>query len=121
MDKLVLDLPFLFADHHVTEVRRILLAISGVVNVYASSAYHLVEVTFDNKQVEPEAIKAALDKAGYLRGLLLPAEATSVNSNGHVRRTTDFDPTTRSLNFSRPAISEDQAAWPCPGLGLIKK
>jgi len=33
----VIELPALFGDHHVTEVRRILNEIQGVKDVYASS------------------------------------------------------------------------------------
>jgi len=122
MDRLVLDLPFLFADHHVTEVRRILLALAGISDIYASSANRLVEVTYESALLEPEKIKAALEQAGYLRDMPQPTESDQVNDNNHSRRTTDYDPSTQSVRFSRPAPSEPQAdTWPCPGMGLLKK
>ena len=42
--------PALFGDHHVTEVRRILLSLPGVTEVYASSAFQVVEVTYDERK-----------------------------------------------------------------------
>ena len=44
MKKISLDLPTLFGDHHVTEVRRLLLELPGVAEVYASSSFQIVEV-----------------------------------------------------------------------------
>jgi copper chaperone CopZ len=47
METKTFDAPALYADHHVTEVRRILLELEGVTDVYASSAFQTVEVTYD--------------------------------------------------------------------------
>ena len=53
MEKITVDLPTMYGDHHVTDVRRILLALPGVEDVYASSAFRLVEVTFDPTKTSP--------------------------------------------------------------------
>ncbi len=51
MEKYTLDLPTMYGDHHVLEVRRILLEIPGIQDVYASSAFRAVEVTYDPAEV----------------------------------------------------------------------
>ena len=41
MKTLSLELPAMYGDHHVIEVRRILLEIDGVKDVYASSSFQV--------------------------------------------------------------------------------
>ena len=67
MSKLTLTIPNLYADHHVTKVRQTLMQMSGVENVIASSAFKTVVIEFDGKMT-PDAIVAALTKAGYAPG-----------------------------------------------------
>jgi hypothetical protein len=50
VENLTLELPALYADHHVLEVRRILQEMPGISEVYASSAYQMVDVRFDSIQ-----------------------------------------------------------------------
>ena len=45
-----LELPSMYGDHHVSEVRRILLEMEGVSEVYASSAFRAVEVEYNSKE-----------------------------------------------------------------------
>ena len=40
----------MYGDHHVVEVRRLLLEMPGVTDVYASSSFQVVEVAFDGVQ-----------------------------------------------------------------------
>ena len=75
METLTLEVPTMFGDHHVVEVRRILMELPGVEEVYASSSFQVVEVSFDPQKVEADALKDALDQAGYLGDLALPLEA----------------------------------------------
>ena len=75
MDTLTLELQKMYGDHHVVEVRRILLELPGVEDVYASSSFRIVEVTYDPGKVNPEQIKASLEEAGYFGELPLPAES----------------------------------------------
>ncbi len=56
------DAPALYGDHHVTEVRQILLALEGVSEVYASSAFHVIEVKFDPTKINAEQITAQLEE-----------------------------------------------------------
>jgi hypothetical protein len=55
----------MFADHHVLKAREALLALSGIEDVYASSAWQAVIVTYDPAAIQPEAIERALAQAGY--------------------------------------------------------
>ena len=41
MNKVTIDLPSMYGDHHVQEVRRLLFDLDGVEEVYASSAFQL--------------------------------------------------------------------------------
>ncbi len=50
MKTISFDLPSLFGDHHVVEVRRLLLEIAGVEDVYASSAFQVVEISLRSRQ-----------------------------------------------------------------------
>lgn len=65
MEKLVLNLPTLYADHHVLTLRQVLLGIEGVSEVYASSAWKQAVVTYDPAKAEPGAIEKATVDAGY--------------------------------------------------------
>jgi copper chaperone CopZ len=64
----------MYGDHHVVEVRRILLEIPGVEDVYASSSFRAVEVTYDPEKVNDLEIQLKLDEAGYLGEWTIIAE-----------------------------------------------
>ena len=74
MEVLNLDLPTMYGDHHVTEVRRLLLEIPGVEDVYASSGFHMVEVKYDPAKLETEVITNKRDQAGYMGELSITVE-----------------------------------------------
>jgi copper chaperone CopZ len=63
--KVVLDVPTLWADHHVLKVRDALLGLRGVEDVYASSAWKQVLVNYNGEQTAPADIEKALAEAGY--------------------------------------------------------
>jgi len=65
MEKLQLNIPDMYADHHVLKVRSALTALAGVQEVIASSAFRSISVTYDPATAAPEAIKATLARAGY--------------------------------------------------------
>jgi copper chaperone CopZ len=58
----------MYADHHVEQVRNVLLGLDGVEEVVASSAFKRVLVAFDPKLMTPDKVAAALTKAGYAPG-----------------------------------------------------
>lgn len=65
MEKLQLNLPDMWADHHVLKVRAVLTAMPGVQEVIASSAFRMVALSYDATLASPGAIMAALEEAGY--------------------------------------------------------
>ena len=65
MKKVVLDVPALWADHHVLKVRDVLVPLGGVDEVYASAAWKQVLVKYDEKKIKPADIEKALAEAGY--------------------------------------------------------
>ncbi|MEW5720835.1 MAG: heavy-metal-associated domain-containing protein [Chloroflexota bacterium] len=68
MEQITLTIPALWADHHVTNVKRLLSPISGVENVFASSAFKQVMVEFDAQKTSQAALVKALTNAGYAPG-----------------------------------------------------
>jgi copper chaperone CopZ len=116
----------MYADHHVTEVRRILLALPGIEAVSASSAFHVVEITHDPSVVTESAITQALDEAGYLQAPDIPTEsgiaAYGREGNGaYFRHTAAYLQTRRTVGFSQATASVGRPLWPCPGIGVVRK
>jgi copper chaperone CopZ len=125
MEKKTYNLPTMYADHHVVEVRRILLEMPGVNDVYASSAFQVVEVTYDPEVVKETDIAGTLEEAGYLGDWELIEEtgkpATSKNGDGvFFRHTEVFEQTKETIGFSQEVSNVGRPLWPCPGIGVIK-
>ncbi len=127
MDKASISVPAMYGDHHVLEVRRILLELSGVEEVNASSCFHTVEVSYDTTKVSVAEITARLDQAGYLGELAVPAETgVAVSQNGQrdqetfFRHTSAFEHTKQGVSFGQNVGYAGRALWPCPGLGVLK-
>ena len=118
------DLPAMYGDHHVTEVRRIIGELPGIEDLYASSAFHFLKVSYDEAQTSEEDIQAKLDEAGYTGELLIPQEtsipATENNGDSLFRHTAAFAQT-RQISFHQDTGATGRALWPCPGMGPIKK
>ena len=130
MDKKVFEVPAMYGDHHVTEVRSILLSTPGVMDVYASSAFRKVEVRFDESQTNAEQLAAKLEKAGYMGEMLFEVEfgVTSAESNTgnggkkpFFRHTEVFETSHQVVGFSQNVIHSGGAMWPCPGFDRVKK
>lgn len=130
MQKKVYEVPVLYGDHHVTEVRSLLLSISGVSDVYASSAFHVVEVTYDETKTTEQEITAKLDKAGYLGDWAVPVEfgvmpSEMASGNGSkkpfFRHTEVFENSRQVVSFSQNVIYSGRPLWPCPGFGRDKE
>jgi copper chaperone CopZ len=68
VEKTVLDVPKMYADHHVEKVRSALLQLDGVEEVTASSAFKRVVVSHDSARLNTSAIEKALKAAGYAPG-----------------------------------------------------
>ena len=65
MKTLTLNMPAMYADHHVLRVREVLAGLAGIALVVASSARKKVVVDYDESVLSPEGIAAALTGAGY--------------------------------------------------------
>ncbi len=125
MEKLTLELPALYADHHVLAVRQLLAELPGVTAIYASSAFHVVEVTFDPAQIDAERIRARLGEAGYLEPLAVPAESDraayhSDDPNVYFRHTAAYAHTGQTVGFAQRVAYAGRPLWPCPGMGPLK-
>jgi copper chaperone CopZ len=120
---LTLELPSMYGDHHVIEVRRLLLDLAGVEEVYASSSFRVVDVTFDDTAVTSDQIKHVLEEAGYLGELPMPAEtgqaATTEGEKPYFRHTAAFEQTGQVVSFGQQVPYNGRPLWPCPGMGPV--
>jgi copper chaperone CopZ len=120
------DTPALYGDHHVLEVRRILLEIPGVEDVYASSAFRIVEVTYDDEKISEAAISQLLGDAGYLGEWLLPQEQSLPSylqddkALSFFRHTQVFETSRQVVSFAQKVSYSGKPLWNCPGFGVIK-
>jgi copper chaperone CopZ len=129
VENLTLELPALYADHHVLEVRRILQEMPGISEVYASSAYQMVDVRFDPALISSEQIKAGLDAAGYLGELDVPVETNTPAARPgedlpdapkiFLRHTAAAEQSLKGISFTQQVPYTGRALWPCPGMGVI--
>jgi len=125
MEVLTLELPAMYGDHHVLEVRRLLFELPGVEDVYASSAFQVVEITYDPAKVDEEAIKDKLDGAGYLGDLPIPVEVpggvsvTGEGRTGFYRHTAADETTGQVVGFTQQVNYKGRALWPCPGMAPL--
>jgi copper chaperone CopZ len=119
------DTPALFGDHHVLEIRRLLLDLPGVEDVYASSAFRVVDVTYDTDKTNQEAISQVLSLAGYLGEWLQPeekgvaAETVAERSKNYFRHTEVFETSRQVVSFTQRVSFSGRPLWNCPGLGVI--
>jgi copper chaperone CopZ len=126
MKKLVLEVPAMYGDHHVLEVRRILLEAPGVETVDASSAFQIVEVGFDPEKSSEEVLRQRLDEAGYLADLQVPMEsgipAVSPDTNGgtYFRHSAAYETVGNVIAFGQAVSVSGRSLWPCPGMGPVQ-
>jgi copper chaperone CopZ len=65
MEKVVFNIPSLWADHHTLAVREALGQVSGVEEVTASALYKDVVIQYDPSAVSPDVLESTLADAGY--------------------------------------------------------
>ena len=118
------EAPALYGDHHVSEARRILFEMAGVSDVYASSAFQIIEVTFDPEKTQAELIEARLQEAGYLGEIPLLVETGIAverkDGDGVFRHTAMYETVKTTVTFAQRVDRGRRALWPCPGLGVVK-
>lgn len=119
------EAPALYGDHHVSEVQRILRELPGVEEVYASSAFQTIEVTFDESKINADRITTCLEEAGYLGEVPMLAESGiaaygRVDGNSNFRHTAVYKTIKQTVSFSQSVLHQGRPLWPCPGLGAVK-
>jgi copper chaperone CopZ len=115
----------MYGDHHVLEVRRILLNLPGVKEVNASSAFGMVSVTYDPVEINDLEIQLKLDEAGYLGEWTLPVEESAgsyyeAKGKSFFRHTEVFETSKHVVSFAQNASYTGRPLWTCPGMGVIK-
>jgi copper chaperone CopZ len=126
MEEIQIQVPAMYGDHHVLEVRRILLEIPGVMDVNASSCFQVAQVKYDPAQTESETIHAVLEAAGYLQSLQIPTESGipsygTQRSDVYFRQTASLEHVSSAVQFTQKVSSSGRPLWPCPGMGLIRR
>jgi copper chaperone CopZ len=104
-----ISLPAMFGDHHVVQVRQIVMALPGVKDVRASASRRAISVTFNRAQLTAEALSAALAQGGFTPGAQ-PAEALGAGDQLPIVAAAD-QVDIREAKYSPPA-----AFGVCPGL-----
>jgi copper chaperone CopZ len=125
MEESILNLPSMYGDHHVTEVRRILLDLPGVDAVNASSCFHTVVVRYDHTQLTLAAIQDTLEAAGYSDSPAFPAESGAAayaanESPAYFRHTTAYAQVGTAVSFGQRVPYAGRPLWPCPGMGAVQ-
>ncbi len=125
MQTVTYETPVVYGDHHVIEVRRILSELPGVKEVYASSAFHVIEVSFDSKKINEKEIAKKLEAAGYLREWNIPVEvgAKPQGEEGEkpfFRHTQTYETVKKVVSFGQSVGAQGRPLWPCPGMEPAK-
>ena len=121
MTSVAIDVPVMYADHHVVEVRRILFEVPGVEAVDASSAFQVVKIEYDPDKTSEDILKQILDENGYLGDLQVPLESgkPAVGSDGdtYFRHTAASKAAGKAISFGQEIAASGRPLWPCPGMG----
>ena len=125
METKAFDAPALYGDHHVSEVQSILKELPGIENVYASSAFQAIEVTFDESKTSAEKIAARLEEAGYLGDVPMLTETGvaaygRADGNSNFRHTAVYNTIKKTVSFAQNVKHQGRPLWPCPGLGAVE-
>ena len=125
METKTFEAPALYGDHHVSEVRRILEGLTGVSDVYASSAFQVIEVTFDPEKISAEEISKQLENEGYLGELPMISETgiavEKKEGDGVFRHTAVYETIKDTVSFAQSVRYPGRPLWPCPGLGPVRQ
>jgi hypothetical protein len=124
MERLSLDLPALYGDHHVLKVRQLLLELPGIEDLYVSSCFRLAEIVYDPSLLDEQAIKAKLEAAGYLDDLSTPAESGvaiygTETAQRYLRHTATYQQTGQVIGFAQVVTDYGRPLWPCPGMDVV--
>jgi len=121
MTSVTIDVPVMYADHHVVEVRRILFEAPGVKTVDASSAFQVVRIEYDPDKTSEDVFRQILANNGYLGDLEVPLESgkPAVGSDGdtYFRHTAASAAAGTAISFGQEIAASGRPLWPCPGMG----
>jgi copper chaperone CopZ len=125
METKAFEAPALYGDHHVSEVQSILKELPGIEDVYASSAFQAIEVTFDEKKITADKITSRLEEAGYLGEVPMLAETGVAaygreDGNSNFRHTVTYETVKKTVSFAQSVQYQGRPLWPCPGLGAVE-
>jgi copper chaperone CopZ len=126
MKTVIYKTPVIYGDHHVIEVRRLLSEIPGVMDMYVSSAFLTIEVTYDETQTNDLEIAQKLDAAGYLGEWTFPIEIAAKpqgeeDAAPFFRHTQTYETVRHTVSFSQRISYSGRPLWPCPGMGPVQK
>jgi hypothetical protein len=100
------------------------MELTGVSDVYASSAFQVVEVTFDPTKIGADQIEARLREAGYLGEIPMLVETgiavEKKEGDAFFRHTAVYETVKTTVTFAQRVESNGRPLWPCPGLGPVK-
>jgi len=120
MTSVVIDVPAMYADHHVIEVRRILFAMPGVKTVDASSAFQAVKIEYDPESISEDALRQLLAEHGYLDDLQVPTEtgrpAAGSDGETYFRHSAAYAAAGTTVSFGQGIAPSGRPLWPCPGM-----
>jgi len=124
MTSVVIDVPAMYADHHVIEVRRILFAIPGVKTVDASSAFQAVKIEYDPESISEDVLRQLLAEHGYLDDLQVPTEtgrpAAGSDGGTYFRHSAAYAAAGTTVSFGQRVAPSGRPLWPCPGMRTPK-
>jgi copper chaperone CopZ len=126
MQTVTYETPVVYGDHHVIEVRRILSELPGIKEVYVSSAFHIIQVEYDQEKINDLEIAKKLDAAGYLGEWTIPIEvgAKQQGEEGEepfFRHTQVYATVQKVVSFAQTVGAQGRPLWPCPGMEPAKK
>jgi copper chaperone CopZ len=120
MKSVAIDVPLMYADHHVVEVRKILFEVSGVEAVDASSAFQVVKIEYDPDKTAEDILRQILGESGYLGDLEVPQESgkPAVGSGGdtYFRHTVASEAAGTPISFGQEITASERPLWRCPGM-----
>jgi len=122
MTSLTVDVPVMYADHHVVEVRRILFEIPGVETIDASAAFQVVEIEYDSEKTSEDVLRQTLDEAGYLGEFQVPTESgePAVGRDGttYFRHMEAVGTAGNVVSFGQEITAAGGPLRPIPGMGI---
>jgi copper chaperone CopZ len=117
MEKVTLNVPGMYGDHHVLAVRDILGKLPGVENIFATSAFKQVVVTYDSAKAKPADFESALATEGYLEELPWPEVTDAIKARQHGgSQFVVASGIAESVRFEAPPVNWGAGGpRPCPG------